>query len=124
MLIVRTIFLLVVAMGVVLAGFPVRASQCPMMAHMPRMVAAQSLISSCKGCNNTAAQERPSNNGCCGDLDCKVKCFSTGNVSAFLIEDATVFPQFAGMTERQYLADHVLPSHLLNTQDRPPKHLS
>lgn len=66
--------------------------------------------------------QKQSPSGCCGDTACNVKC-STSSVSLSAPSKGDL-PQMMRQAQRLYPTDAVLASHLLNTQDRPPKHLS
>lgn len=67
--------------------------------------------------------QKQSSSGCCDNMACNVKCSTSGgmNLSAPSKSD---LPQLTRQTQRLYPTDVALASHLLNTQDRPPKHLS
>ena len=120
----KHILTLLLAVSIVMAGFPVQAKpQCPMAAKMQAQQMDMKGMKDC--CAKMAKQEQQKKNGCCGDPACAAKCLSMSNagITFFGSEHiASFFP--ASSTERSYSSDHVLASHLLNTQDRPPKHLS
>lgn len=78
----------------------------------------------CKGCDKTADKQEQKKGGCCGDLACVAKCSSMSNASGTFLGHTSIPLSLASNTERFYGSDHVLASHLLNTQDRPPKHFS
>lgn len=88
--------------------------------HMQQME-----MKDCKGCAKTAGKQEQKKNGCCGDLACAAKCSSMSNAgnALFGAQHIASLSLISG-AERFYGSDHVLASHLLNTQDRPPKHLS
>jgi hypothetical protein len=118
----KHILTLLLAVSVILAGFPVQAKQqCPMAAKMQMQ---QMEMKDCKGCAKTADKEQKKG-GCCGDLACAAKCSSMSNASTMFFgtqQIASFSP--VSIAERFYSSDSVLASHLLNTQDRPPKYLS
>ena len=122
----KNILTLLLAVSVVMAGFPAQAKpQCPMAAKMQMQQMDMKDMKDCKGCAKTTKQEQKKG-GCCGDPACAAKCLSMINASSitfFGITQATSLA-LASSTERFYGSDHVLSSHLLQTQDRPPKHLS
>ena len=119
----KHILTLLLAVSIIMAGFPVQAKpQCPMAAKMQIQQMDMKGMKDC--CAKTAKQEQKKG-GCCGDPACAEKCLSMSNASItfFGITQATSL-SLASSTERFYGSDHVLVSHLLNNQDRPPKHLS
>ncbi|MBS0267267.1 MAG: hypothetical protein JSS02_35410 [Planctomycetes bacterium] len=78
----------------------------------------------CEHCAKTADKQQKKN-GCCGDMACAANCASTSHASITFFGMQSIPLSFVGSTtERFYGSDRVLASHPLNTQDRPPKHLS
>lgn len=67
--------------------------------------------------------QKQSPSGCCNDAACNVKCSASGGMSLSAPSKGDL-PQLTRQTQRLYPTDAALASHLLNTQDRPPKHLS
>ena len=118
----KHILTLLLAVSVVMAGFPVQAKQqCPMAAKMQMQ---QMDMKDCKGCAKTTDKQEQKKNGCGGDMACAAQCSSMNNASAMLLGTQLASPSFVSSMERFYSSNHVLASHLLQTQDRPPKHLS
>ena len=121
--------LMMLCLAIAVTGFPVAASvksQCPMMAKMEQMSSVQDMQKGkpCEHCTKMGNQEQKKG-GCCGDPACAAKCLSMSNASnAYVGTQAAPFSFAISTTERLYSSDHVLASHLLQTQDRPPKHLS
>ncbi|MDE3015928.1 MAG: hypothetical protein KGI29_03295 [Pseudomonadota bacterium] len=117
--------LIMFCLAISLAGFPVMASaksQCPMAAKMQMQ---HMDMKDCKGCVKTAGKQEQKKGGCCGDMACVAKCSSMSNASpTFFGTQQIASLSLVGIAERFYGSDHVLASHLLNTQDRPPKYLS
>lgn len=116
--------ILLLALSVVLAGLPVQAKpQCPMAAQMQMQ---QVDMKDCKGCANTTDKQEPQKkNGCCGDMACADKCSSMSNSGTIFFSTQRIASRSpASNAERFYGSDHVLASHLQNTQDRPPKYRS
>lgn len=122
----KNILTLLLAVSVVMAGFPVQArSQCPMAAQMQMQHMDMTDMKDCKGCAKTAKQEQQKKNGCCGDPACAAKCLSLSNVSTIFFSPQQVPSlSLARITARFYVSDNMLASHVLHTQERPPKYLS
>lgn len=74
-------------------------------------------------CPKTEKQQSQKKSGCCDDAACNVKCSASGGMSLSAPSKGDL-PQLTRQTQRLYPTDAALASHLLNTQDRPPKHLS
>lgn len=122
MVLFRYITMLVLSVSVALAGLPVQAkSQCPMAAKMQQMT--KEMGKDCKGCTMTGKQESKKN-GCCDDGACTAKCSSFSSVSGNTLPDTIAMPQFATAAQKFTIAGSAPPSFFLNTQERPPKHLS
>ena len=114
----RYIAMLVLCVSIAVAGIPAQAKlQCPMAAKM------QMMGKECKGCTMTGKQE-PGKKGCCDDSACAQKCSSVGSVTGTVLPASVAMPKLADSGQKFIMPDGVLPPHLLNTQDRPPKHLS
>ena len=120
----KNILTLLLAVSVITAGFPVQAKQqCPMAAQMQMQ---KMDMKDCKGCDKMTQQDQQKKKGgCCGDMNCAAKCSSMSNAGTMFFGNQATLLSFVGIsTERFYVSDDVLASHLLNTQDRPPKYLS
>lgn len=91
-----------------------------------KMQMQQMDMKDCKGCANTAEkQDQQKKNGCCGDMACAVQCSSMSNAGTTFLGTQHITPlSLASGAERFYASDNALASHFLNTQERPPKHLS
>jgi hypothetical protein len=76
----------------------------------------------CSGCTMTGKQEQKKS-GCCDNGACIVKCSSIGSTASYAPAKIEL-PNFTVTAVRFYVADGILPSNRLQTQDRPPKHLS
>lgn len=122
----KHILVLLLAVSVVMAGFPVQAKLgCPMATKMQMQQMDMKGMKDCKGCDKTAnKQDQQKKNGCCGDMACVAKCSSMSNASSTFPDHEPTRLSLASGTQRFYGSDHVLASHLLNSQDRPPKSLS
>lgn len=123
----NNILILVLAVSVVMAGFPVQAKpHCPSAAAMQMQQMDMKGMKDCKGCVKTSdRQDHQKKTGCCGDMECAAKCSSMSNAgTTFFGTQHGASISFASSAESLYGPDHKLASHLLNTQDRPPKYLS
>ncbi len=122
MVLFRYIAMLVLSLSITVAGFPVQAkSQCPMAAKMQQMT--KEMGKDCKGCTMTSKQESKKN-GCCDNGACTAKCSSFSSVSGNVLPDTIAMLQFATAAQKFTMAGVAPPSFFLNTQERPPKHLS
>ena len=118
----RYIALIMLSLSITVAGLPAQAkSQCPMAMQMQKMT--KEMDKDCKGCAMNSKQE-PKKNGCCDNSACTAKCSSLGSVASNILPDAVAVPQFATAAQKFTMAGTVPPSFFLNTQERPPKHLS
>jgi hypothetical protein len=124
MRIYRNILTIIVSVAIAAAGLPAQAGTeyCPMAAHMQQDAKAGQSDKDCPGCTMTSKQEQKKS-GCCDNGACIVKCSATGNIASN-VPTKVELPIFTAMTVKFYMADGVSPSSLLQTQDRPPKHLS
>ncbi len=77
----------------------------------------------CKGCTMTGKQE-PKKNSCCDDKTCTAKCSSLSSVTGNTLPATIAMPQFAVTSQKFAMTGSSPPSFFLNTQERPPKHLS
>ena len=121
----KHIAMLVLCLSIVGAGFPAQAKAaqpCPMAAKMHMQMG----MKDCKGCDKMAKQEpqHQKKNGCCGDMACAAQCSSMSNIVPALPGSEFVVLSSSISTVRFYAGDRMLASHLLQTQDRPPKFLS
>jgi len=128
----RIISVLLLSFSIALAGFPAQAmpgamKDCPMM-KMQQEAAKQDMEKHdcCPKKAEKMAEKQQSQkqspSGCCDNAACNVKCSASGmSLSAPSKGDLL---QLTRQTQRLYPTDAALASHLLNTQDRPPKHLS
>jgi hypothetical protein len=124
----KNILTLLLAVSIVMAGFPVQAKpECPM-AKMMQMEHAKPMdmqgMKDCKGCDKMAKHE-PKKSGCCDDAACNAKCSAmSGGTSMNLPVFKSDLPTLSKQVNRLYPADASLASQHLNTQERPPKSLS
>lgn len=126
----RFIATLLLSFSIALAGIPAQAmpgamKDCPMM-KMQQEAAKQDMEKHdcCPKAEKTAEkQQSQKKSGCCDDAACNVKCSASGGMSLSAPSKGDL-PQLTRQTQRLYPTDAALASHLLNTQDRPPKHLS
>ena len=95
---------------------------CLIAAHMQKDAKAMHADKDCPGCTMTGKHEQKQN-GCCDDSACIIKC-STVGLTASTIPTKIEIPDFTAVAVKFPMADGVLPASLLQTQDRPPKHLS
>jgi hypothetical protein len=112
------------SVAIIASGIPAQAgSGCPMVAHIQQ--AAKDTVSGkmCNGCTMTGKLESKKG-GCCDDDTCTAKCFSLGVSASYILSAKADLPEFAAASVKFYTADGMIPSYLLQTQDRPPKHLS
>jgi hypothetical protein len=120
----RIIASLLLSFSIALAGLPAQAMPECSMAKMQQQVAIQDMGTAhdCDGCPK-AEKKQSQKSGCCDDTACNVKCSASSgmNMSAAPNSD---FPALMKQSQRLYVSDSVLASHLLNTQDRPPKSLA
>ena len=118
----KNILTLLVAVSVVMAGFPVQAEpmpECPM-AKMQQQMAMED----CDGCDKMAKQEQKKS-GCCDDAACNAKCSAlSGSVTMNLPTYKADLPAIGDQANRFYPADAAIASAHLNSQERPPKTLS
>ncbi|MDE3017267.1 MAG: hypothetical protein KGI29_10195 [Pseudomonadota bacterium] len=122
----KHIAMLVLCLSIVGAGFPVQAKlQCPMAMkmHMQQMD-----VKAMKGCCDKMAKQdqqgHQKKNGCCGDMACAAHCSSMSNIVPMLSGNQFAALSSSTSTVHFYAGDRLIASHLLNTQDRPPKSLS
>lgn len=123
---IKHIAMLMLSLSIVVAGFPAQAKQpCPMAAKMQMQQMDMQGMKDCKGCAKTSDKQEQKKGGCCGDIACAAKCSSMSNAGNIFFGTQHIDSlSLASGAERFYGSDHVLASHLLNTQDRPPKYLS
>lgn len=121
----KNILTLLLAVSVVMAGFPVQAKpECPMAAKMQMQQMDMKDMKDCKGCDKMAKQEQKKN-GCCDDAACNAKCSAlSGGISMNLPTVKADLPGISEQAQRLYPADATLASAHLNSQERPPKSLS
>lgn len=120
----RNILTVILSIAIVAAGLPVQAAAeyCPMAAQMQQAAKAVQSDEDCPDCTMTGKQEQK-RNGCCDKGACMVKCSTVGsNISN--LPTRLELPNFTAITVKFYMADGVLPSSFIQTQERPPKHLS
>jgi hypothetical protein len=118
----KHILILVMSISILTVGLPVQAkSSCPMAASV--MMKDMQTGHDCNNCQKTTKHEKKQQNGCCKNMACNTQCAGMSgldNVSMFKytspngIRSAAIF----------IIAGSVPSSHLLNTQERPPKSLS
>lgn len=122
MYLTRIISVLLLSFSIALAGFPAQAKpECPMAAKMQMQ---QTDMKDCKGCDNMAKQESEKG-GCCDESGCNAKCPAmSGGVTMNLPSVKTDLPAIGDQANRFYPADAAVVSAHLNSQERPPKHLS
>jgi len=119
--------MLMLSLSIAVAGFPAQAKpECPMAAKMHMQQMDMKDMKDCKGCDKTAnKQDQQKKNGCCGDMACVAKCSSMSNITGPFLGHQSIPLSFASSSAlRFYDSDDVVASHLLNTQDRPPKSLA
>jgi hypothetical protein len=126
---IRIFATLLLSFSIAFAGFPVQAAQpeCPMakmmkMEHGPQM--DMQGMEDCDGCDKMAKQESDKS-GCCDDATCNAQCSAmNSSVSMNLPSVKAETPAINQLVQRFYAVDAHLPSAHLNSQERPPKHLS
>lgn len=113
---------LMLALSIVLAGFPAQAMQaCPMM----KAQAAQASQDGAQGQESCHMTAKVKINKCCTDPACDAKCSAlSGGISIDLpaMRAALAIPE--GKALRRSLMGDVLASHPLATQERPPRILA
>jgi hypothetical protein len=122
----KRILSVLLAVAIAMAGIPVQAgASCPMTAQMQQIAKTMPSGKDCtgSGCAMTGKQESKKN-GCCDNGTCTEKCSVLGGVTANMPSSKIILPKFTAVAEKYYVTEGVLPSHLLQTQDRPPKHLT
>lgn len=107
------------ALSIVLAGFPAQAMQaCPMMK-------AQTAQASQDGTADCHTATKVKINKCCTDPACDAKCSAlSGGISIDLPFTRPALPVRDGESLRLSAMADALPSHLLATQERPPRILA
>lgn len=118
---------LVLALSVVMAGFPVQAKpQCSMVSNMQIQSMEIKDIKDCQGCAKTAdEQDHHKRKPCCGDRFCAAKCSSISNAGPVFLciqHNSSLF--FAHNAEPFDGSNHVLSPDVLIGKDWPPKYLS
>ena len=118
----KLIYTLLLCLALAVSGFPVQAVEsCSMMDNMNAMVHSMKMGKDCKDCANHSNHD--SSKKICCEKSCASQCSSAGNVgNADLI--AFESPDFASSVQKFSITDGYLPSYLLQTQERPPKHFS
>ena len=126
---IRIFVTLLLSFSIALAGFPVQAAQpeCPM-AKMMKMEHGQSMdmqdMEDCDGCDKMAKQDSDKS-GCCDDAACNAKCSAmNSSLSMNLPSMKAETTAINQLVQRFYAVYAHLPSAHLNSQERPPKHLS
>ena len=127
MLKINNIFAVLIVLSLVFVGIPqsgkTSAMQlCPMSAS--QMDSAKSDVSKhCSKCPKMTEQQKSKGN-CCGDDACSKKC-STMSLSSIFIPTSNGGINYFPITQSIVaFYSTLLPSLLLNTQDRPPKFFS
>lgn len=121
----RILLTLLLSLAITVSGLPVQvqaAPSCPMMAKMKMEANSMQMGKDCKGCDMSSKQEQKKNT-CCGDKSCVAQCSVVGSVGNVASTNISLF-DFHSVAQKFAMADGTLPSYFLQTQERPPKHLS
>lgn len=130
MRITKFIATFLLSFSIALAGFPVQAQpepECPM-AKMMKMEHGQKMdmqdMEDCDGCDKMAKQDSKKS-GCCDDAACNAKCSAMNSSASMNLPSVkTEIPAINQLVQRFYAVDANIASAHLNSQERPPKHLS
>ena len=115
----KTITALILSFCIILTGFPVQATpQCP--TDKMQMAIEMGKMEDCAGMAK-AKQEKKS--GCCDDTACTMQCTSATTASIGFISKFEV-PLLVPQSQVFQMTDDTSAFFQLNTQERPPKHLS
>ena len=118
----KYIVMLMLALGIVVAGFsPVQAKpECQMAIKMQQigMPSMQGVVD-CNGCGKVSKTEQKKS-GCCDDKSCSTKCSFSSSMSINL-PAIKAAPTVAAQVRLFYPDAAVIASAHLNSQERPPK---
>ncbi len=114
----KTILTVILTIAVAATGLPAYAgSGCAMKAGIHHM------MKDCPDCAGNSGNQEQHKNKCCGDVGCVVNCSSAMSANMPAGVNTTLIPVIHPAHTLHPSGDAVM-SFSLQTQERPPKHLS